>query len=445
MPLYSPEQEIGHGGMGAVYKIQENGCTVAVKMMSNQVTCHELYRTMFYSEVKALKSMNHPSVVKILGEPYGDSEGNLYLKMEYIPGVTIQQYVTEHGCYSEKDAVIVMCKILDAMSYVHSTHNVHRDIKPSNIMLKPDGEICVIDFGIAKDMKTHTGHTIGTQVGTHNYMSPEQVRALSIDYRTDIYSLACLLYYMVTGQDAVKKKQGNYETQIAILNDEFPHPKDLNPSLSDNFQKVLLKAADKDMRERYQTCSEFKQALLDMNGASGTKILKPVVTIGRDEKCDIVMKSDYVSGHHATIEWVEGSTGVWSHFRYTDKSTNGTGIDGRYVHNENYHINYSGCHNIDTLPTVLLAGRSELLLDWNEVVRVFESKGITFSELPPSPKTIDDKLDMGLCILCFLFPIVGWVLGYVWRVSSPMRARRAALLGTVSFVLCFCLLVILLF
>lgn len=97
MPLYSPEQEIGHGGMGAVYKIQESGCTVAVKMMSNKVTYDPVYRTMFYSEVNALKRMNHPSVVKIIGEPFGDSEGNLYIKMEYIPGVTIQQHIAEHG------------------------------------------------------------------------------------------------------------------------------------------------------------------------------------------------------------------------------------------------------------------------------------------------------------------------------------------------------------
>ncbi|MBQ8361218.1 MAG: protein kinase [Bacteroidaceae bacterium] len=444
MPLYSPEQEIGHGGMGAVYKIQENGRTVAVKMMSNQVTCHELYRTMFNSEVNALKNMNHPSVVKIIGEPYGDSEGNLYIKMEYIPGVTIQQYVTEHGPYSEKDAVVLMCKILDAMSYVHSTHNVHRDIKPSNIMLKPDGEICIIDFGIAKDMKTHTGLTIGTQVGTHNYMSPEQVGALSIDYRTDIYSLACLLYYMVTGQDAVRKGMGNYATQVAILNDDFPHPKDLNPDISDAFQGVILKAADKDMRKRYQTCSAFKQALLDMGGGGqGTKVLKPTLTIGRNDNCDIVVESDYVSGHHATIEWVEGTTGGRSYLRYTDRSTNGTGIDGRYVHNESYNIDYGG-GSVASLPTVYLAGRSDFLLDWNEVIRILEIKGALFHQvLPPTPPiSVEEKLGIGMSILCFLFPIVGWVLGYVWRESSPVKSKRAVLLGTVGFVIGFCLNII---
>lgn len=448
MPLYSPEQEIGHGGMGAVYKIHENGCTVAVKMMSNKVTYDPVYRTMFYSEVNALKRMNHPSVVKIIGEPFGDSEGNLYIKMEYIPGVTIQQHVAEHGIYSEEDAVKTMCKILDAMSYVHSTHNVHRDIKPSNIMLKPDGEICVIDFGIAKDMKTHTGLTIGLQVGTHNYMSPEQVGALSIDYRTDIYSLACLLYFMVTGKDAVKSGMGNSATQLAILKDDFPHPKDLNPTISDSFQAVILKAADKDMRKRYQTCSEFKEALLNLSGSGGgkTKMLKSVVTIGRNGDCDIVVKSDYVSGHHATIEWVEEMSGH-CYFKYTDKSTNGTGIDGRYVHNESCNINYEvGSTNL--LPTVYLAGRSEYMLDWGEVIRIFKTKGVRFSKpspppppLPPDPP--QEKLGLGMSILCFLFPIVGWVLGYVWRESSPLRAKRATLLGTIGFIVGFCLNIIL--
>lgn len=442
MPLYSPEQEIGRGGMGAVYKIKENGHTVAVKMMSNKVTCHELYRTMFYSEVNALKNMDHPSVVKIIGEPYGDSEGNLYLKMEYIPGVTIQQYVTEHGPYSEKEAIIVMCKILDAMSYVHSTHNVHRDIKPSNIMLKPDGDICIIDFGIAKDMKTHTGHTIGTTVGTHNYMSPEQVDALSIDYRTDIYSLACLLFYMVTGQDAVKKGMDKFATAVAILNNEFPRPRDLNPNISDGFQTIVLKAADKDMRKRYQTCSEFKQALLNLgSGGGSTKLLKPIVTIGRRDECDIVVKSDYVSGHHATIEWIEESTGN-SYFKYTDRSTNGTGVDGRYIHNESCSVYYNA--DSETLPVVFLAGRSEFKLNWNEVIAVFEAKGVVFppNKLPPEPP-IEDKLGIGIGILCLLFPIVGWVLGYVWREKSPAKAKQATMLGTIGFVSGFCLNLIL--
>lgn len=444
MPLYSPEQEIGHGGMGAVYKIKENGHSVAVKMMSNKVTCLEVYRKMFYSEVNALKNMNHPSVVKIIGEPFGDSEGNLYLKMEYIPGVTIQQYVIEHGPYSEQDAVTLMCKILDAMSYVHSTHNVHRDIKPSNIMLKPDGEICIIDFGIAKDMKIHTGLTIGMQVGTHNYMSPEQVDALSIDYRTDIYSLGCLLYYMVTGKDAVKKGMDRVATAVAILNDDFPHPKDLNPNLSDAFQSVILKAADKDMRKRFQTCSEFKTALMNLSGGgNGTKVLKPMITVGRNSSCDIVVNSNYVSGQHATIEWVEEPSGN-CYLKYTDRSTNGTGIDGRYVHNESCNITYDG-GSTTSLPAVYLAGRSDYSLDWDEVIRLLKERGATFSgtvvslEPPVPPVPTEEKLGIGMSVLCFLFPIVGWVLGYVWRDSAPTRAKRATLLGTIGFVFGFCL------
>ena len=218
-------EEIGHGGMGCVYRGKDRGTgdIVAIKMMRNNVTCYPAFRKIFQREVEALSCMNNPSVVKLAGSPYKDSKDNFYLPMEFIEGETIAQYVHKKGKLSEEEAISIMRKILDAMNYVHkhewrdkNGHPVvdsnghvkigciHRDIKPSNIMIRPNGSICIIDFGIAKDAAIGaTGETIGQVMGTNGYMSPEQANGLNIDLRTDIYSLGCVFYFMLTGKHAI--------------------------------------------------------------------------------------------------------------------------------------------------------------------------------------------------------------------------------------------------
>ena len=212
-------REIGSGGMGSVYEGRSpDGKHVAIKMLRAEIAYNPEYRSMFEQEARILKQMNHPSVVKIIGDSFSDERNNLYLPMEFIEGESLSEHINKNGPFSENEAIEIMAKILRAMEYVHQTGNAHRDIKPSNVMLKPNKEICVIDFGIAKDMKTHTGKTIGMVIGTDGYMSPEQAGGNNIDHRTDIYSLGCLLFFLVTGRDAVTKKQDAFikATDIAF-------------------------------------------------------------------------------------------------------------------------------------------------------------------------------------------------------------------------------------
>ena len=181
--------------------------------------------------------------------------------MEFVEGETISQYVAKHGAFPEPDALQLMDKILQAVGYVHSVGCIHRDIKPSNIMLKPDGNVCIIDFGIAKDARTSTGHTVGRIIGTDGYMSPEQAAGLNIDKRTDIYSLGCLLHYIVTGQNAFNKRSNDQETRMAILHEQFPSAIQINPSLSQRTQDIIYKAVDRNMMRRFQSAEEFRKAL----------------------------------------------------------------------------------------------------------------------------------------------------------------------------------------
>lgn len=463
---------IGQGGMGCVYEGRSpSGQRVAIKMMSNKVTAYPEFRDFFTAEAHALEQMNHPSVVKIMGEPFSDVQGNMYLPMEFIEGETVEHHVSNHGHYQEAEAVELMAKILDAMAYVHRKKCIHRDIKPSNIMLRPDGSICVIDFGVAKDARTHTGKTIGYVIGTDGYMSPEQAQGDSIDFRTDIYSLGCLLYYMVTGQHAVKKGANSYETVCAILKNPVVMPRALNPQLSDRLQQVIMKAMDKNMLRRYQTAEEFKNALLGgsttVNGYADnnngkTKVMPDdgliELTIGRSPSCDIVVPSQYVSGKHATLRaWPQGTAPIddWE-LEFVDHSTNGTSVDGRRLYHASCRFESESDYGFAfSLPEILLSGRPDCKLDWGEVKMVLDRKrgGATPPPPPPPPPpsrgeepggntgpggyqpptVTDPSLSAGLAIVSFLFPIVGWILWAVWHKETPRRARTASFCGWGGF------------
>ncbi len=427
MPEYELIKVIGQGGMGSVYEGRSgDGKRVAIKMMNS-------------------KAMRHPSVVGIVDNPFSDEHGNMYLPMEYVDGETIEHHVEMAGPYTEFTAKDLMGKILDAMAYIHRMGCIHRDIKPSNIMVRPDGSICIIDFGIAKDMKTSTGKTIGRIIGTDGYMSPEQAKGDSIDYRTDIYSLGCLLHYMLTGSHAIKKRSNDYDTICSILNDEFPRAKTFNPHLSDQTQEAILKAVDKNMLRRFQTVMEFKSGLFRETVVDPNRVK---VSVGRRE-CDITIPSDYISGHHLEIEYrEERCTGsIHRYLLFTDSSTNGTSVDGKYLRHGSIKIPFS-FENPSPLPNVWLAGRSEYLLDWDEVIQKLRDKGgrtVIMEEVvgdilpptPPTPSVKEDKLGIGYGILSVVCPIVGWVLWAQWKKETPRRARAAAICGWIGFVVGF--------
>ncbi len=451
---YTTKSIIGRGGMGCVYDAEDNSARrVALKMMSNAVTCYPEYRALFTSEVETLKKMNHPSVVKIVGEPYSDAAGNMYLPMEFIQGQTIEQYVVSHGPMPEDRAIAMMSDILDAMQYVHSQKCIHRDIKPSNIMIRDTGGICIIDFGIAKDAKIGaTGKTVGHIIGTDGYMSPEQASGLNIDIRTDIYSLGCILFYMLTGHHAITKKSNSYETMLAVLHDSVPPPSSLMPTISQHTDSVVLRAVDKNMMHRYQSCYEFRQALHapydtpvgGYGGGGGAYHDRPTVTVGRSSDNDIVMSSQYVSGHHLTIQGIDdyGQPTII----IVDSSTNGTGIAGRRIHNETHKIPYT---SIGDLPEVLLSGHSDCRLPWGEVIRRLRKQGwqthAAGSDRADDAVVMDDSdSDLGhtiltivWCVVAVLFPLVGWIIAIIWWNKHRGSAKAILWCATIAFAIAF--------
>lgn len=444
---YIFDKEIGRGGMGCVYlgHDDQTGQKVAIKMMSNKVTCLPEYRQLFQAEVQSLQLMNHPSVVHIMGHSWSDNDGNFFLPMEFVEGITIEQHVKRNGAFPMTGAINLMCKILDAMSYVHKCGCIHRDIKPSNIMIRPDGSICIIDFGIAKDLRSGVaGQTVGKVIGTDGYMSPEQAEGLHIDHRTDIYSLGCVLYYMLTGKTAVAKGNNGHETMLNILNQERLLPSQTT-GVSTQLDSIYLRAINRDMTKRYQTCKEFRDDLerTERNPFS----LDAKITVGRDKDNDIQYTPDIVSSFHLEIHgFTSPSTGGPNRYtiEITDHSTNGTGIDGRYLKNDTASIPYNGT---TALPQVMLAGNPNILLSWPLVMQKLREKGWNpqvgpsgpTPPPPPAPETkreffpAEDRLSGGFCFLCFMFPVVGWVLWGVWHNQYPNKGSKAAMWAWIGF------------
>lgn len=434
---YTIVREIGKGGMGSVFEATDSsGRRVALKMMSAKAASYPDYREMFDHEVQSLRKLSHPSIVNIVGEPFSDSSGNLFLPMEYIEGRTISQIVQDssHGPYSETEALSLFIQLLDVFSYIHHNACIHRDVKPSNIMIRPNGSVCVIDFGIAKDSKTSTGKTIGRVVGTDGYMSPEQANGLNIDARTDIYSLGCLLHYMLAGSHAITKRSNDYETICAILDNNFPLVSEKGIVISKRTQNAILKAVNKNMMLRFQSANEFQKALQSEQLAPD----QYVITVGR-AGCDINISGEYISKHHLDILFTI-NTGT-NRVTITDHSTNGTGVNGRMVKGTSYEFSYAPGEAMkndnSSFPTVMLSGLPGYTLNWQEIADVlFEKMGSPTSVLHPEktddviiqpdpPQPTMEDISVGYGILSFVIPIAGWILGGIWKKTNPLKAKRA--------------------
>lgn len=366
---------LGSGGMGQVLKgYAPNGETVAIKEILPTFVQDVEYRSRIESEINFLKKLDNDHVVRVFD--HFEIDGKLYIVMEFVDGLNVEQYVEQNGRVGWQDAVKYMIMLLQTMQDVHEHGIVHRDIKPGNIMIRDTGGICLLDFGVAKDISQSSSHShtvLGTVIGTDGYMSPEQASGLSIDHRSDIYALGCVLYFMLTGSHAFGNQKSELGLQIAISQGNFPRLSEKIKGFPSALQTVLDHAVDKNMMRRIQSCREFAAELsavlpggTAVSTASGTDALS--VSIGR-ENCDVCVGSHNlkVSRHHADIR-IKNFTGG-KYFVYTDCSSNGTVIDGeRIVKGMSYTI------PAGSNPEIFLAGDPSCRLDIKEVEELLNSK-----------------------------------------------------------------------
>ena len=269
---------IGAGGMGEVYLSEDTRLRrkVALKFLPLLLTQDKAHLRRFELEARAVAALSHPNVCTI-HEVIQTREGRHCIVMEYVEGVTLRDHMTKNPL-KVNEALDLAIQIASALSAAHAAGIVHRDIKPENVMLREDGYVKVLDFGLAKltenadaadsqnetrpiELKTSPGVLMGTVA----YMSPEQARGLPVDARTDIWSLGVVLYELVAGR---KPFEGPTPTDIIIsIAEREPIPLSQSAPEAVSLQRVITKALAKDRRERYQTVQEVLTDLKDVKRA----------------------------------------------------------------------------------------------------------------------------------------------------------------------------------
>jgi len=194
---YRIERIVGRGGMGAVYAAVHTDTLeqCAIKVLSGAIADDEHFRDRFKSEVETLQTLRHPNIVRLLG--YGEQDGRLFYAMELIDGSCLQE-VLQKKRFNWREVVDYSVQTCHALKHAHDHGVIHRDLKPANLLLTPDGQIKLTDFGIAKLFGSTQITAAGGVIGTADYMSPEQAEGLPITNRTDLYSLGCVMYALLT-------------------------------------------------------------------------------------------------------------------------------------------------------------------------------------------------------------------------------------------------------
>lgn len=271
---YEIIRQVGIGGMGEVYlaKDQKLDRRVAIKILNEKFSRDDSNLKRFVREAKAASALNHPNILVI--HEIGESEAAHYIVSEFIEGRTLREVLSQSQM-SLAEVLDVAIQIAGALSAAHGAHLVHRDIKPENLMVRPDGYVKVLDFGLAKLVEQENKSIIGLEdattknqtakgviLGTVNYMSPEQAKGERVDERTDVFSLGVVVYEMIAGRTPFAGDSIS-ETFANLINAEPQPLSRLAANVPDELKRIVSKMLRKNKDERYQT---MKDVLTDLKG-----------------------------------------------------------------------------------------------------------------------------------------------------------------------------------
>jgi serine/threonine protein kinase/Tfp pilus assembly protein PilF len=253
---YQVIEELGKGGMGTVYKVfdQEIKEKIALKLLKPEVAADEDTIERFRNEMKLARKIGHKYVCRMYD--LGRAEGTYFITMEYVPGEDLKSFIRRSGQLTVGKTVYVARQVLEGLAEAHRLGVVHRDLKPQNIMIDREGNARIMDFGIARSLKAKGITDAGVMIGTPEYMSPEQAEVKDVDQRTDIYSFGVILYEMLVGRVPF---EGETLLGIAMKHKSQPpqNPKELNPQLPDDLNRMVLKCLEKNKEKRYQSAEDM--------------------------------------------------------------------------------------------------------------------------------------------------------------------------------------------
>jgi serine/threonine-protein kinase len=281
---YELGQVLGRGGMAEVYLAHDTrlGRTVAVKTLRADLARDPSFQARFRREAQSAASLNHPAIVAVYdtGEDYIDGVSIPYIVMEYVDGSTLRELLHSGRKLLPERAMEMTIGILQGLEYAHRSGIVHRDIKPANVMLTRNGQVKVMDFGIARAMGD-SGMTMtqtAAVIGTAQYLSPEQAKGEQVDARSDLYSTGCLLYELLTVRPPFV---GDSPVAVAYqhVREEAQPPSVFDPEITPEMDAIVLKALVKDPNYRYQSADEMRmdiEACLDGQPVAATAAMGSV-------------------------------------------------------------------------------------------------------------------------------------------------------------------------
>jgi serine/threonine protein kinase/Flp pilus assembly protein TadD len=257
---YEIIEELGKGGMGRVYRVEDTKLNqeVAIKLIKPEIAKDKKTIERFRNELKTARMIAHKNVCRMFD--LGESEGAHFITMEYVRGEDLKSMIRMSGQLGTGTAINIAKQVCDGLAEAHRLGVVHRDLKPQNIMIDKEGIARIMDFGIARSLESKGITGAGVVIGTPEYMSPEQVEGKETDQRSDIYSLGVILYEMVTGSVPF---EGDSPFMIGVKHkSEMPRdPKEINTQIPEDLSSVIMRCLIKDKEKRYQSAGEVRSEL----------------------------------------------------------------------------------------------------------------------------------------------------------------------------------------
>ena len=258
---YQLTELIARSGMASIFKAvdRKSGRTVAIKVPYLQFESDVVFYSRFQREEEVGRRLDHPNIIKVLSP---ERKSRMYIAMEYVDGVSLRSLLREHRPLPTEKALALAGQICEALVYMHSQKVVHRDLKPENVLITAEGQVKIMDFGIALDESARrlTWSGLSSTIGTPDYMAPEQVSGRRGDFRTDIYALGMIMFEMLTGH--LPYSGPNVYTMMRAKTSEDPQPPSaFRPDIDPHLEEMILHAIERTPRNRYPSAAALLEEI----------------------------------------------------------------------------------------------------------------------------------------------------------------------------------------